>query len=168
MIKRSRTVPAKLHFPLRRLALCLDCDVCFEIGPPTCQACGGESWTSLARFLDAAPEPLHRMFRSGRLARFDSARDADRKLARRLLVVARNRTKLFEYLKRAFAGVEAVEVVLDRRVVDRRTGAAARIPDRRERSGDRRRNALVEGQLRAMGWAIVMMDLASGRAKTGS
>jgi hypothetical protein len=43
----------QLHMPLTRVAFCLDCEECFEIGARTCPACGSETWTPLARFLDA-------------------------------------------------------------------------------------------------------------------
>jgi len=41
-----------LHLPLGRLALCLDCETCFEVGLDACPACGGRMWASVARFLD--------------------------------------------------------------------------------------------------------------------
>lgn len=41
-----------LHLPLRRLALCLDCEECFELGAETCPACGSGTSTTLALFLD--------------------------------------------------------------------------------------------------------------------
>jgi len=41
-----------LHLALGRLAMCLDCETCFEIGLDTCPACGGRMWASVARFLD--------------------------------------------------------------------------------------------------------------------
>ena len=34
MISRRRMLAAKVHLPLRQLALCLDCDECFEISSP--------------------------------------------------------------------------------------------------------------------------------------
>jgi len=40
------------HLALRRIALCLDCDACFEIGADACPACGSDTWVSLARFLE--------------------------------------------------------------------------------------------------------------------
>jgi hypothetical protein len=43
-----------LHVPLARLALCLDCEMCFEIGTEPCPACGGRMWASLARFLEGS------------------------------------------------------------------------------------------------------------------
>ena len=41
-----------LHLPLGRLALCLDCETCFEVGLDACPACGGRMWASVARILD--------------------------------------------------------------------------------------------------------------------
>lgn len=38
--------------PLSRLALCLDCETCFEVGVDPCPACGGRIWASVARFLN--------------------------------------------------------------------------------------------------------------------
>jgi hypothetical protein len=40
------------HLPLGRLALCLDCETCFEVGSDPCPACGSRMWASVARFLD--------------------------------------------------------------------------------------------------------------------
>jgi hypothetical protein len=58
MIGHVEKLRSRVHFPLRRLALCLDCDECFEIGSPTCPACGSETAVSLARFLAGPMEPL--------------------------------------------------------------------------------------------------------------
>ncbi len=41
-----------MHFLLRRAALCLDCESCFELGRDDCPACGGDTWVPLARFLE--------------------------------------------------------------------------------------------------------------------
>jgi len=40
-----------LRLPLGRLALCLDCETCFEIGTDPCPVCGSATWASVARFL---------------------------------------------------------------------------------------------------------------------
>ena len=40
-----------LHLPLARLALCLDCEATFEIGPDSCPACASRTWAPVARFL---------------------------------------------------------------------------------------------------------------------
>jgi hypothetical protein len=156
MIGRARKSVPLPHFPLRRLALCLDCDECFEFGSATCPACGSETLASLARFL-APMTGLHRALKGDR--RNGVIPGLDRKAARQLLIVARDRAKLYEYLKRAFSGNPTVEVVLDRRAGERRGGAQAiaRIPERRRR--ERRRTDLTS-ELRALGWAIVVLDVA--------
>jgi hypothetical protein len=41
-----------LNLPLGRLALCLDCETCFEVGADACPACGSRMWASVARILD--------------------------------------------------------------------------------------------------------------------
>jgi hypothetical protein len=59
MISRARQLAPRAHLPLRQLALCLDWDECFEIGSPTCPACGSATWTSLSRFLTQASSARH-------------------------------------------------------------------------------------------------------------
>jgi hypothetical protein len=41
-----------LHMPLARVALCLDCDTCFEITTGQCPGCGSGTFASVARFLE--------------------------------------------------------------------------------------------------------------------
>jgi hypothetical protein len=53
MTSTVRAFPAHVHLPLRRVALCLDCDECFELGFGMCPACGSGTWTALGRFLEA-------------------------------------------------------------------------------------------------------------------
>ncbi|MGH7390564.1 MAG: hypothetical protein ACREM3_14065 [Candidatus Rokuibacteriota bacterium] len=152
-LDRARKTPAPpLHFPLRKLALCLDCDACFEFGPRICPACGSETLASLARFL----HPVGRLSRDLRGDVEDGA-EASRTVPRQLFVVARDREKLYEYVKRAFADNPTVQVILDRRTGERRGAGMPRIPNRR--SSDRR-GPDASGQLRALGWAIVMLDVA--------
>jgi hypothetical protein len=50
--KPVSTLRPQLHLPLRRLALCLDCEECFELGAEACPACGSGTWITLARFLE--------------------------------------------------------------------------------------------------------------------
>jgi hypothetical protein len=52
MGREMSNVRAHVHLPLRRLALCIDCDECFELGLPACPACSSETWTPLARFVE--------------------------------------------------------------------------------------------------------------------
>jgi len=138
------THPAKkaplLHFPFRRLAICLDCDSCFELGPGSCPACGSGTIAPLARFFN------------------QNAGSGTAKVRRHLLVVARDHPHIYEYLKRMFAGNDTLEVILDRRNGDRRRPATNHHPDRR-RASDRRRQE-IDSQLRALGWAVVMLDVA--------
>ena len=74
-----------------------------------------------------------------------------------LLVVARHRRQLYEDIKRAFAGHESVEVILDRRVGERRLGKEAPGLDRRRKS--RRSRSGIDEQLRTIGWSLVLLDL---------
>jgi hypothetical protein len=53
MISTVRAFPARVHLPLKRVALCLDCDECFELGVGMCPACGSGTWTALGRFLES-------------------------------------------------------------------------------------------------------------------
>ena len=48
-IRKVERTPA-LHIPLARLALCADCDSCFEI-VDVCPACAGTTIISLGRIL---------------------------------------------------------------------------------------------------------------------
>jgi hypothetical protein len=54
---RSWGTGSTLHLPLGRLALCLDCETCFEVGTDACPACGSRMWASVACFLDRRLDP---------------------------------------------------------------------------------------------------------------
>lgn len=41
-----------LHWPLTRVAVCLDCEACFPVAASRCPACGSDTWIPVARFLD--------------------------------------------------------------------------------------------------------------------
>src|SRR5262245_63892982 len=101
----DRSVTPSLHLPLRRLALCLDCEACYELGASACPACGGESWASLAKFLDEAPVRVVPQFRPLPKYRGEPPRhreDAKVQVTRQqLIVVARDQQRLCEYLRRA-------------------------------------------------------------------
>jgi hypothetical protein len=132
MISRRRMLAAKMHLPLRQLALCLDCDECFKIGCPTCPACGSATWTSLSRFLAQSKS-----------ARYPGRRDAAAKrpddppeVVRQLIIVAGDRAHLYEHLKRGFAGNGTVRVLLNRRVMARRARYGPYEAERRQ--ADRR------------------------------
>jgi hypothetical protein len=72
-----------------------------------------------------------------------------------LMVVSRDNPALYDYAVREFADSDEIQVVLDRRSVDRRrddTNAAVVAVERRRT--DRRRYA-VDHRLRTIGWAFV-------------
>jgi hypothetical protein len=146
----TRTGGAMGHLPLRRVMLCVDCEECFEIGTTTCPACGSNIWVPLARFLEAA----NRLRKSADAAKLSPNR---RQSGRQLLIVARNRVKLYQYMRKAFQGNETVRVLLDQRAGERRrVSGTPHGPDRRR--VDRRRTVHVDDLLRVLGWAIVLQD----------
>jgi hypothetical protein len=151
MIRRARQLALRAHLPLRQMALCLDCDECFEISSPTCSACGSATWTSLARFLAQTSSAAH----PGR-------RDATKRpggppeMVRQLIIVAGDRALLYEHLERGFAGNGTVRVLLNRRVIARRARSGPYEAERRQ--ADRRVPSKVGALLRAIGWAIVPLD----------
>ena len=160
MIQRRRRTAARVHLPLRRLALCLDCDECFEVGDDPCPACGNTAWTPLARFFeDETPSALP----DAPPTRLALPRPPPQAPAnpRHLIIVAAGRVKLYDHLRRAFAGNDAVEVLLDRRVGERRRGAQSHAPDRRQ--SDRRITPAIADQLKAIGWAVVPARGKPGR-----
>jgi len=162
MLNRPRVLADGLHLPLSKLALCLDCDECFELGHAACPACGSATWTPAARFLklvsqsEAAPRGSSRKMHSRRAAE-------DLAIAKHLLIVGRHRRELYEQIKRAFAGHETLHVVLDRRVSERRRRKEPAVPDRR--GADRRARSGIDEQLRTVGWSLVLLDLARTRRR---
>ena len=153
MTSGRRMLTATVHLPLRQLALCLDCDECFGISSPTCPACGSATWTLLSRFLaqaSSAQQPRHR----GAVARGE---DDQPEMVQQLIIVARDRARLHEHLKRGFAGNGTVRVLLDRRVITRRARSGPYGVERRR--ADRRLSSKVDALLRAIGWAIVPLDV---------
>jgi hypothetical protein len=161
MMPRPRVLAAGVHLPLKKLALCLDCDECFELGYGNCPACGSGTWSPLARFLDIAAGA--RPGRGNGAARKLTPRRSAEELAlaKHLLVVARHRRELYEEIKRAFAGHESVQVVLDRRTSQRREKKGAPMLDRRR--NERRSRSVIDDQLRTIGWSLVLLDLAKNR-----
>ena len=149
MIGRRRILAARVHLPLRQLALCLDCDECFAISSPTCPACGSATWTGLSRFMAQAS--------SARDPRCPDAAakqpDDPPETVRQLIIVAGDRAHLYEHLKRGFAGNGTVRVLLNRRVIARRARSGPCETQRRQ--PDRRMPSKVDALLRAIGWAIV-------------
>jgi len=77
-------------------------------------------------------------------------------VARILFVVSHDELPLYNQLIREFAGKENIRVILDRRVVERRTREAPAGQDRR--GDDRRVRTHTDSQLRALGWSIVRFE----------
>jgi hypothetical protein len=154
MSGRVRQPAPRTHFPLRQLALCLDCDECFGIGPETCPSCGSATWTSLARFLAQASSSRQPGRRDAAVKRHD---DPPPETVRQLIIVAGDRAHLYEHLKRGFAGNGTVRVLVNRRVKRRRARSGPYETERRQ--ADRRLPSKGDALLRAIGWAIVPLDV---------
>jgi hypothetical protein len=73
---------------------------------------------------------------------------------RDLFIVSRGEPELYEYLRRRFAGREDVEVIMDRRVADRRHEA---LPHPVERRRQGRPHGAVEEDIRTLGFAVVLV-----------
>ena len=148
MRSRAQVTPVvRTHFPLARLALCLDCEVCFEIGPEKCPACGSQTWSPLSRFIgDTSDKAVVKAVE----ALVEEARgiSAARTGAQHLLIVSRTQPKLYEMLRRELADHPSVSVLQDRR--GQGPMPTARIPNKRWRN--------VDFQIRALGWAIVRAE----------
>jgi hypothetical protein len=75
---------------------------------------------------------------------------------RQLIIVTGNREHLYNFFKRAFVGNETVQVLLDRRVAERRQHSEPHESERRR--GNRRSPVTSDGLLRAIGWTIVRVE----------
>jgi hypothetical protein len=141
----------RLHIPLARLALCVDCEVCFEIGPDQCPACGSRTWSPLSRFIgDSSDKAVVRAVH----ALVEEARGLSEEGGGtyHLLIVAREQPKLFHTLQRELRDNRSITVIQDRRG---RGPATPKIPNQRWRH--------VDHQLNALGWAIVRAEAPAGR-----
>ena len=149
---RSRvqlTPTTRPHFPVGRLALCLDCEVCFEIGPEKCPACGSQTWSPLSRFIgDTSDKAVVKAVEA--LVEEVRGISATRSSAQHLLIVSRTQPKLYEMLRRELADHPWLSVLQDRR--GQGPMPSARIPNQRWRN--------VDFQIRALGWAIVRAESA--------
>ena len=152
MKSRAQLTPAvRPHYPLARLALCLDCEVCFEIGPAKCPACGSETWSPLSRFIgDTSDKAVVRAVEA--LVEEARGMSAVRDGAQHLLIVSRTQPKLYEMLRRELADHPSLTVLQDRR--GQGPKPVARIPNQRWRN--------VDFQIRALGWAIVRAESSNG------
>lgn len=74
-------------------------------------------------------------------------------MGRNLFVVSRRYPDLYEYLRERFASDSAVEVILDRRLSQRRQQQTPCDPDRRH--AERRRRPEVEMELQTRSHAII-------------
>jgi hypothetical protein len=90
-------------------------------------------------------------------------------------IIARDNPKLYEHLVRSFNGVPDIEVILDRRVSERRA-ARVRRTGRERRLRERRTETRVQEDLRLFGWAFMRVEIpppgaparpASGDAPSG-
>ena len=136
MLNGARRIAPRMHLPLGRLALCLDCDECFET-TDACPACGSETWTSLARFLEW-----------GRAESLAWVMGNVETRAQHLIVVARDRMPLYQRLQRVLAGTPEFQVVLDRRRAERRQATVSPVRERRRR-GRRAPDSVAEAPLSA-------------------
>ena len=151
-------VASRVHLPLMRLGMCLDCEACFEIGVEACPACGSKTWMALARFLETARG--ERMVQSVDSLRPGSRGTTPRTDARHYIIVARDREALYHHFRESFSGNTTVEVMLDRRQADK-SSSADKAKD--QRGGDRRWRAIGE-QLRVLGWAVVRVNGAAAQS----
>ncbi len=159
-LRHTGSTTSSLQLRLRRLTLCLDCEACFEIGPSSCPACSGRTWVPLARYLNRWPlkllsqfKPLPKSWAEGP----KHGEDASEPVVKQLVIVARDRQKLYENVKRAFSDNPSVEVILDRRSAESLDAKRANATERR-RGYDQQRFQ-TDCHLRALGWAIVRLDV---------
>ena len=150
MRSRAQLTPTtRPHFPVGRLALCLDCEVCFEIGPEKCPACGSQTWSPLSRFIgDTSDKAVVKAVEA--LVEEVRGISAARSSAQHLLIVSRTQPKLYEMLRRELADHPWLSVLQDRR--GQGPMPNARIPNQRWRN--------VDFQIRALGCAIVRAESA--------
>jgi hypothetical protein len=109
--------------------------------------------TALSRFLAQASSARDPGRRDVAAKRHDDPSEN----VRQLIIVAGNRAHLYEHLKRGFAGNETVRVLLNRRVIARRARSGPYEAERRQ--ADRRLPSKIDALLRAIGWAIVPLDV---------
>jgi len=84
---------------------------------------------------------------------------AGARIERLLFVVSRGRRPLFESLRRTFNGDDTVQVVLDRRVAERRRRRPGRLRPERRRA-DRRAQRAIDRRIHARGYAVVGVPTA--------
>jgi hypothetical protein len=85
-----------------------------------------------------------------------------------VVVVGRDQGERFEYFRWAFARTPGVEVVLDRRLGERRGQRNGHAAVLERRKGDRRRTAGTRAELLARGFVIARRDPHAGARDWGS
>jgi len=114
----------------------------------------------LAKFLNHGPlttlSQLHALPKSW-AERPKHGEDASGPVVKQLLIVARDRQNLYGYAKRAFSDNSTVEVILDRRSAEALTTPRMNPPERRR--GDRHLRLEIDNHLKALGWAIVRLNV---------
>lgn len=139
--KRYKRCP-KCRAMLRPTAeICPHCGVSMPVSFPYNPLVSGETFRVLQELSEEVEPPRH--------SRAPIA-------ARYLVLVARDREDLFNYLRRQFAKEVGVEVRYERRVGERRGRAAVAPLDRRRK--DRRGKPSVDADLRRFGFAIVRLE----------
>ena len=76
-------------------------------------------------------------------------------MGRELFVVARDRPDLYQYFRDTFAEVPTVQVIVDRRLGDRRRAA---FPVTTERRQGERRSRTAEADLATTGYAFISLE----------
>lgn len=143
---RVQTPAPALHFPLQRLALCRDCDECFELGQKECPACGSETWSLLAGLIgDTSDKSVAQAVQA--LVHETRASGPSADGPHHLLIVSRDQPKLYQALLKELRGNPSVTLTQDRRT---RIQTAPGRPNLRWRN--------VDHQIRALGWAIVRAE----------
>ncbi len=79
-----------------------------------------------------------------------------------LIVVGRDQGELYEYFRWGLGRTPGVEVVLDRRLGERRGRRDAHGPTAERRKSDRRRTAATRAELLARGFLIARRDPRAG------
>lgn len=81
-------------------------------------------------------------------------------MVRYRFIVARDNPKLYEHLVRSFAGMPDIEIIVDRRVSERRAARVRRM-GRERRLRERRTDARIQEELRLFGWAFMRVEAGS-------
>jgi hypothetical protein len=90
-------------------------------------------------------------------------------LGQLLFVVSREAIKRYQDFKRAFSDQESVEIILDRRVGQRRrSGAGPSDPGSDRRHADRRARPDVDSDLSSLGYSVVRLTKPARFASSSS